>query len=149
MPFCLRIRNCSGERTARHSSSDFWTDPGPAMATIPLLKLLLTRPENPDDNLLLDVKWVLDKLVERKRGVEEDLLIRVLESEKGEIFRIWEPMWCFCMYKFIRIIIIVIKLKYKRDQFNGNKFLIIFLACLVPSQQAWIDWWQVSHFAFT
>lgn len=35
MPFCLRIRNCSGERTARHSSSDLRSEPAAAMATIP------------------------------------------------------------------------------------------------------------------
>ena len=28
VPFCLRILNCSGERTARHSSSGLLTDPG-------------------------------------------------------------------------------------------------------------------------
>lgn len=27
VPFWRRIRNCSGERTALHSSSDFWTEP--------------------------------------------------------------------------------------------------------------------------
>lgn len=28
VPFWRRIRNCSGERIARHSSSDFWTEVG-------------------------------------------------------------------------------------------------------------------------
>lgn len=68
------------------------------MATIPLLKLLLTRtenPPNPDNNLVLEIglpeqnlNWGLNNLEERKRGVAEDLLIEVLENEKGEIFRI-------------------------------------------------------------
>ena len=36
MPFSLRTLNCSGDRTARHSSSCFWKDPvaGTAAAVI-------------------------------------------------------------------------------------------------------------------
>jgi hypothetical protein len=54
VPFIRRMRNCSGERIALHSSSDFFTGPDDAMATVTLLfGWFKTRPNraagrNPD-----------------------------------------------------------------------------------------------------
>ena len=106
MPFCLRIRNCSGERIARHSSSDFWTDPGAdeAMATTP--------PRNPRFCWWIEMgrvtgfagktlNWVLKREVgrewrERKRGEKTGLVLEK-QRDRGVVLRMfWKLMMLFC-----------------------------------------------------
>lgn len=112
MPFCRKIRNCSGERIARHSSSDFGTDPEPAaMATTTPprnLRLLCSKrsdPENPDDEmqrltLLREDEEVIKRAVARVIGGEWIRLERteekvLEEQESGEVLRTFRPILCF------------------------------------------------------
>lgn len=102
VPLSLRIRNCSGERTARHSSSDLFTDdPDAAIATTPLLKLLLlwwrANPRNPiDESLLHELCLATEVRKERAgRNLEREmgLTMRALvETANGVILRIREPI---------------------------------------------------------
>jgi len=96
----------------RHSSSDFWADPGEAMATTPPRKLRLlwwNDPPNPVAEIgtvmmglgAKGLKWALKREVGADFGVHRSfekaclavgLRILVLEDERGNVLGIWEAI---------------------------------------------------------
>lgn len=113
VPFCRRIRNCSGERIARHSSSDFWTEFGEDMAkTRPRRKLRGLKAKAPPNRVAEtakelgfaeegDAKWGL-KSEERdecrgnwrleRANVGVGVQSKAREEERGEVRRKEKPM---------------------------------------------------------
>ena len=89
VPFCLRIRNCSGESIACHSSSDFWNEPGAAaMARTPPRKLRLVR-------VVMGfgakgLQWGLKREVGAGFDKEANFerIVMVVEEERGGVLRI-------------------------------------------------------------
>lgn len=97
VPFCLRIRNCSGERTARHSSSDFWADPGAAMATTPprkprfgwWMEMVRERVTKFDGEMR---NWVLKREVGWEGRRFEKMGLVLIGEQRGVVLRILRPV---------------------------------------------------------